>query len=150
MLHVMLALLALTPGSASRQTPLLRVEIRCDATDVRVGDPVPITFRVTNVGTTAFSYGITSLSRFGASNFELAAYDESAGRVVDPQVMGFPTGGIGGSFLSSPRVLEVGDFFEATVLLNEWALLREPGRYIVRGTYRAVAANVGSDALTVM
>src|SRR3954465_7619657 len=150
MLHVMLALLALTPGSASRQTPLLRVEIRCEATDVRVGDPVPITFRVTNVGSTPFSYGITSLYRFGAFNFELAAYDNTGRRVVAPQAIGFPAGGIATSFLSSPRVLEVGDVFEETVLLNEWALLREPGRYTVRGTYRGVAANIDADAPTVM
>jgi HEAT repeat protein len=150
MLPVMLALLALTPGSASPQTPLLRVEIRCEATNLRVGDPVPITFSVTNVGTTPFGYGTASPYRFGALNFELAAYDENGGRVVDPQVIGFPAGGIAGSVLSSPRVLRAGDVFEETVLLNEWGLLREPGRYTVRGTYRALGAKVDSDALTVM
>jgi hypothetical protein len=127
----------------------LYVEIRCDADDLRVGDEIPITFVVTNVGGGSFDYGSSSPYRFGALNFDLKAFDELQRPVIDPQSIGFPAGGIAGSILSTPLVLGAGDSFEETMPLNEWVSLRQPGRFTVRGTYRAAGATFESEPMTV-
>ena len=62
----LVALIALMCSSAPVQPPALHVAIRCDADDLRVGDEVPITFIVTNVGGTSFDYGSSPPYRFGA------------------------------------------------------------------------------------
>jgi HEAT repeat protein len=143
-------LIALTCTPALAQPPALHVEIRCDAADLRVGDEIPITFIVTNVGGRSFDYGLSSSpNRFSALNFDLKAFDELQRPVMDPQSVGSPTGGIVGSILSTPAVLEPGDSFEETLPLNEWASLRQPGQFTVRGTYRAVGATFESDAVIV-
>ena len=146
----LVALIALTSSPALVQTPRLHVAIRCDADDLRVGDEVPITFIVTNVGGTSFDYGSSSPYRFGALNFDLKAFDELQRPVIDPQSIGFPAGGIAGSILSTPLVLGTGDSFEETLPLNEWAALRQPGQFTVRGTYRAAGATFESEPVTVL
>ncbi len=146
----LVALIALTCSPALAQPPALHVAIRCDADDLRVGDEVPITFIVTNVGGASFDYGSSSLPyRVGALNFDLKAFDELQRPVIDPQSIGFPAGGITGSILSTPLVLGAGDSFEETLPLNEWASLRQPGQFTVRGTYRAAGATFESEPLTV-
>jgi hypothetical protein len=145
----LVALIALTCSPALAQPPALHVAIRCDADDLRVGDEVPITFIVTNVGGASFEYGSSSPYRFGALNFDLKAFDELQRPVIDPQSIGFPAGGIAGSILSTPLVLRAGDSFEETVSLNEWASLRQPGQFTVRGTYRAAGATFESEPVTV-
>ena len=145
----LVALLALTCSPALVQPPALHVAIRCDADDLRVGDEVPITFTVTNVGGASFEYGSSSPDRFGAFNFDLKAFDELQRPVIDPQSIGFPAGGMAGSILSTPLVLRTGDSFEETVPLNEWASLRQPGQFTVRGTYRAAGATFESEPVTV-
>ena len=97
----LVGLIALTCSAALVQPPALHVAIRCDADGLRVGDEVPITFIVTNVGGTSFDYGSSSPYRFGALNFDLKAFDELQRPVIDPQVIGFPAGGIAGSTLST-------------------------------------------------
>lgn len=143
------ALIALTCSSAMAQPPALHVAIRCDADDLRVGDEVPITFIVTNVGGASFDYSASSPHRFGAPRFELKAFDDMSRPVIDPQSIGFPAGGIAGSILSTPLVLRPGESFEETVPLNEWASLRQPGQFTVRGRYRAAGATFESDPMTI-
>jgi hypothetical protein len=145
----LVTLIALTSIPGLVQPPALHVAIRCDANDLRVGDEVPITFIVRNVGAASFDYGSSSPYRFGALNFDLEAVDELQRPVIDPQSIGFPAGGIAGSILSTPRVLRSGDSFEETLPLNEWAAVRQPGQFTVRGTYRAVGATFKSEPVTV-
>lgn len=142
-------LFTLTCSPALTQPPALHVEIRCDADDLRVGDEIPITFIVSNVGDASFDYGSSLPYRFGALNFDLEAFDELQRPVLDPQSIGFPAGGIVGSILSTPLVLGAGDSFEETLPLNEWASLRQPGQFTVRGTYRAAGATFESEPVTV-
>jgi hypothetical protein len=145
----LVALIALTCSPALAQPPALQVAIRCDAGDLRVGDEVPITFIVTNVGGASFEHGSSSPYRFGALHVDLKAFDERQRPVIDPQSIGFPAGGIGGSIFSTRLVLTPGDRFEQTVPLNEWASLRQPGQFTVRGTYRAAGATFESEPVTV-
>jgi hypothetical protein len=142
-------LIALTCSSAPVQPPALQVAIRCDAHDLRVGDEVPVTFIVTNTGGASFDYSSSLPYRFGAPRFELNAFDELQRPVVDPQMIGFPAGGVAGSILSTPLVLGAGDSFEESLPLNEWASLREPGTFTVRGTYRAAGATFESEPVTI-
>src|SRR4051794_33301780 len=133
----LVALIALTCNPALVQPPALRVAIRCDADGLRVGDEVPITFIVTNVGGASFDYGSSPPYRFGALEFGLQAFDELQRPVIDPQSIGFPAGGIAGSILSTPLVLGIGDSFEETLPLNEWASAAPTGaihgpRYVPR------------------
>jgi hypothetical protein len=145
----LVALIAFTCSLAPGQPPALHVAIRCDADQLRVGDEVPITFIVTNVGATSFDYGSSSPDRFSALTFDLKVVDRQQQPVIDPQSIGFPAGGIAGSIIATARVLRAGDSFEETLPLNEWASLRRPGRYIVRGIYRAVGATFESKPVTV-
>jgi hypothetical protein len=145
----LVALIALTCNPALVQPPALRVAIRCDADGLRVGDEVPITFIVTNVGGASFDYGPSPPYRFGALEFDLQAFDELQRPVIDPQSIGFPAGGIAGSILSTPLVLGIGDSFEETLPLNEWASLRQPGQFTVRGTYHDSGATFESEPVTV-
>jgi len=125
------------------------VAIRCDADDLRVGDKVPITFVVTNVGGASFAYGSSSPYRFGAVSFDLKAFDELQRPVIDPQSIGFPAGGIAGSILGTELALGTGDSVEETLPLNEWAALRQPGTFTVRGMYHAAGATFESEPVTV-
>jgi hypothetical protein len=143
------ALIALTCSVALAQPAAFHVEIRCDADDLRVGDEIPITFSVTNIGAGSIDYGSSSPDRFGALNFDLKAFDELQQPVIDPQSIGYRAGGIIGSILSTPLVLEPGDSFEETLPLNEWASLPQPGRFTVRGTYRAAGGTFESEPVTV-
>ena len=145
----LVGLIALMCSRALAQPPALHVEIRCDADDLRVGDEIPITFVVTNSGVAPFDYASSSTYRFGALNFDLKVFDKLQRPVIDPQSIGFPAGGIAGSILSTPLVLGTGDSFEETLPLNEWASLREPGQFTVRGSYRAAGATFDSEPLTV-
>ena len=129
----LVGVIALTCSPVLAQPPALHVEIRCDADNLRVGDEIPIRFIVTNLGAASFEHGSSSPYRFGALNFDLKAFDELQRPVIDPQSVGFPAGGIAGSILSTPRVLETGDSFEETLPLNEWASLRRRGQFTVRG-----------------
>ena len=146
----LVCLIALTSSPGSVQPPALHVAIRCDADNLRVGDEVPITFIVTSVGGTSFEYDSSSPYRFGALDFDLKAFDELRRPAIDPQSIGFPAGGIAGSILSTPLVLGTGDSFEETLPLNEWASLRQPGQFTVRGTYRAAGATFESEPVTVL
>lgn len=144
------ALIALTCSPTLAQPPALHVLIRCDAVDLRVGDEVPITFTITNAGGASFAYSSSSPYRFeGAFDFDLKAFDELQRPVIDPQSIGFPAGGIAGSIIGTSLVLGAGDSFEETLPLNQWASLRQPGTFTVRGTYRTVGATFESEPVTI-
>ncbi len=64
-------------------------------------------------------------------DYKLTAKTVSGENVPDPRTNGAFFGGGLGSF----AVLHPGDSFSKTIPLNLWALVKEPGRYEVAGTY---------------
>lgn len=130
--------LALGRSAALAQDARLTLVLRSDvATEIRVGDPIPLTFVVSNVGSGTYEYIDRNYDRSGRMpEFTLAAVDDRGAAVPDPRTVsraprGYIGGGIGGfaKLLPSAR-------FEKTILLNVWALIARAGAYTVRGTYR--------------
>jgi ankyrin repeat protein len=118
-----------TPTSA----PVLSLSIRCTNGVVKAGDEIDIEFRITNTGTNNYKYPNRTYDRSGRMpEYKLVATN-SSGEVV-PDV--FKVGGFGGGGFQY-AILKPGESFTKIIPLNDWALIKEPGRYDVTGTYYA-------------
>ena len=113
--------------------PVLSLTIRCANTVLKVGDEIPIEFLISNRGTSDYKYNRSRDSGIEMPEFELTATTESGESIHDPRV-------------ASKSIIETGDLFETIVLrpgesttrilpLNRWALVKEPGRYMITGTF---------------
>ena len=115
----------------------LEVRIECPLEEIKVGDEIPIVFTITNSGNSVYFYhdGVSNyydrLSLMG--QYELIVSDENR-RVVEGPFASRYSGISGGGGL--PRTgVEPGSSLSRTVPLNQWALIKEAGRYTVRGIY---------------
>jgi hypothetical protein len=112
----------------------LSLVIRGPTDVLRVGDEIPIQFVISNHAKADFKYWDRDKDRSGRMHeFKLIAKTASGQSVPDPRLH---NNSIGGGGVSS-RVLKPGESFTKTIPLNLWALLEEPGRYEVLGTYLA-------------
>ncbi|MGD1085162.1 MAG: HEAT repeat domain-containing protein, partial [Verrucomicrobiota bacterium] len=111
----------------------LSLEIRCTNTVLKVGDEIPIEFIVSNHRTNDYEYEDRVSNRSGRlDEFRLDATTASGERVPDPRAT--LTAWMGGGTYG-PGVLYPGQSFTKIIALNRWALIKEPGRYEVTGTY---------------
>ena len=118
---------------SNRISPTLSLSIRCTNTVLAAGDEIPIEFIITNQGTNDYKYPNRTYDRGGRMwEFKLIARTASGAGVMDPRANG--GGGMMGG-LSSSAVLKPGQSFERVIPLNLWALVTEPGQYVVTGLY---------------
>ena len=131
-----LACLLHAPSAAAQaeSPPQLSLEIRCTENLLKVGDQVPIEFTIKNNGTQDYTYRDQRYERPGliADEYKLTARTASAQMfptrlrtsrwlAAAPPSLVFCTR----ARLSSPKI----------VPLNIWALIKEPGRDQVTGSY---------------
>ena len=112
----------------------ISLSIRCTNAVLKVGDEIAIEFLITNNGTDDYNYSNRTYDRGGRmSEYALVARAESGATVADPRGAD-KSPRIGGG-LHSPRVLHPGESATRVIALNRWALVKQPGRYTVVGTY---------------
>jgi tyrosine-protein phosphatase SIW14 len=130
----------------------LELVIRCDEKDLKRGDEIPIVFTITNTGSSVYFY-YEEVGRYNdrgslMGQYELIVSDES-GRLVEDPLESRYREGYGGS--SAPRTgIEPDESFSRTVPLNQWALIKEPGRYTVTGVYHTGVFHLSKKSPSVM
>jgi hypothetical protein len=131
---------------------VLSLSLRCTNDVVKAGDETSIEFKITNRGTNDYKYADRTYDRSGRMDeYKLVAKTESGESVPGPRAkdrMGFGGGGF------QYQILKPGQSFTKIIPLNHWALLKEPGRYAVTGTYYSESFSTNavttiSDPLTV-
>jgi hypothetical protein len=133
--------------------PVLSLTIRCTNEAVKAGDEISIEFRITNRGTNDYKYSDRTYDRSGRMDeYKLTATNESGAVVPDPRASN-KNGWFGGG-LYQYAILKPGQSFTKIIPLNRWALVKEPGRYTVVGTYPSEIystnyTTVSSDPITV-
>jgi hypothetical protein len=143
-LSFILYTLSFLPASAA---PLaLSLTLRCPNPVIKAGDEIPIEFTVTNRGPGDYQYSNRTYDRSGRIiEYQLTARTESGEPVPDPRAN--DQGGIAGG-LSAFAVLHPAESFSKIIPLNLWALVKEPGRYVVTGTYYGQSQSLTSAPIT--
>ncbi|MDQ3814727.1 MAG: hypothetical protein M3347_12350, partial [Armatimonadota bacterium] len=93
-----------------------------------IGEPIYVTFTVTNQGTTPIRFPIGGDYAGRHERFSFVARNDMGNRVPDPVVNPLPGLGPGGY-----RELKSGETYTETLLVNQWCAFHEPGRYTVTG-----------------
>ena len=98
--------------------------------DYSVGEPVYVSFRVTNKGKAPISFpdGGDYRGTGRHDRFTVKAWDAAGRMVPDPVKPSGFGGGLGGD-----RTIRPGETYTDSVLVNLWCALTEPGRYTVEG-----------------
>ena len=131
---ILLMLSILTARIYADNQSNLELTIHCPKNDLKVGDEIPIVFTITNKERQSYFYTDRKGDRSGRMReYQLVAKDEKGNTVPDPR-RNYEFG-IGGGLSSSDRYLQYGESFTKVIVLNRWALIKEPGRYVVTGTY---------------
>src|ERR1035438_5577068 len=126
----------------------ISLSIRCTSTVVKVGDEIPIEFILSNHGRADYKYNNRTYDRGGRLwEYKLTAKTAAGESLPDPRLH-FKPGMAGG--LSQSGVLHPGESFTKVIPLNLWALIKEPGRYEVAGTYEDDLGSVRSDPITLV
>lgn len=126
----------------------LELAIRCPQTDIRVGDEIPIIFTITNTGRMPYTYEIRNYDRSGRMyEYALVAIDEHGKTVADPREE-YKWDSFGG-LSSGQGKIKTGESFTKTIALNRWALICNPGRYTVTGTYYSEAVDANGKGVIV-
>ncbi len=125
----------------------LKLLISCGKTDIKLGDAIPITFEITNVGSVPYDYNYRSYDRCGRLyEFELTAIDINGQIVPDPRADSncLLLGGLG----NEDRILKTSQSFTKTIELNRWAIIEKPGTYKVNAFYHAeIADSNGNEGI---
>jgi len=135
-LSAVLALLALGVDiqAVEPDKPNLTLTIHCPENDIKQGDEIPIVFTITNNGESPYSYDKRNYDRSGRMwEYKLVAKRDDGTVIPDPREN--YKEGIGGGLSSGIGKIRTGESFSKTIALNRWALINEPGRYTVTGTY---------------
>lgn len=120
--------------------PNLTLTIHCPENDIKQGDEIPIVFTITNKGESTYSYDKRNYDRSGRMwEYKLVAKRDDGTIVPDPREN--YKEGIGGGLSGTGRI-RTGESFSKTIALNRWALINEPGRYSITGTYEVLRPNV--------
>jgi len=129
---------SVNPATALGKPANLTLSIRCLAQDIKVGDPIPIEFTITNEGTDDYLYLDRNYDRlFGRMwEYSLGAQNALGKEMPNPETVRGDGGGLGTHGKLAP-----GASFQKTIDLNLWAMIRAPGVYQVTGTYDMSKAN---------
>jgi hypothetical protein len=130
-------------GETNAGPPVLSLSIRCTNDVVKAGDEIDIEFRITNRGTNDYKYADRTYDRSGRMNeYRLVATNSSGEAISDPRANARLWIG-GGMFQYS--TLKPGESFTKIIPLNRWALIKEPGQYVVAGTYPSEMYSTNSE-----
>jgi hypothetical protein len=122
-------------SSEATNTPGITLEIRCATNVFKVGDEIPVEFIISNLGLSDYKYENRTYDRSGRMDeYQLFARQADGSFLPDPR-QNFRAGMMGGGFQYA--VLHPGESYSKIIPLNRWALIHEPGRYEVSGTYYA-------------
>jgi len=149
------------PGPVNSSKPAanpsgLSLEIRCTNEVLKVGDEIPIEFILSNHGTEDYKYIDHTYWRSDRwDEYKLTAKTAS-GEAVPCQSENYKAANWSGAL--EFRVLHPGESFSKIFALNCWALIMEPGRYEVSGSYLGIpsadpkiaTANSASIRLTIL
>lgn len=117
--------------------PVLSLTIRCTNEAVNVGDEIPVEFEITNRGTNDYKFVDRNYDRSGRMpEYSFIAKNAAGDTVPDPRVGN--RGGWFGGGLGQYATLKPGQSFTKVIPLNRWALIKEPGRYVVTGSYSSM------------
>ncbi|MBA7637078.1 hypothetical protein ES703_44712 [subsurface metagenome] len=131
-----LALLALGVDmqASEAEEPNLTLTIHCPEDEIQQGDEIPVVFTISNNGESPYSYDKRNGDRSGRMwEYKTIAKREDGTIVPDPREN--YKEGLGGGLSQGMGQIEAGESFSKTIALNRWALINEPGRYTVTGTY---------------
>lgn len=102
--------------------------------DIKLGDPIPVVFKIQNMDEKPYYIEDRNYDRSGRmGEYKLIALYEDGTAVPDPREDYKPL--IFGGLTSGNKELKKGEHFEKTIELNRWALITKAGRYIITGTY---------------
>jgi hypothetical protein len=124
-----------TAHAILERTYKLELHLRCDASELCVGDEIPIVFTLTNRDDAVCRIEFRERDRSGrVPEHELIATDGDGRQVVDPRdaVDDF---WIRGSLGGRRESLAPGQSCSRTIVLNRWARITKPGRYSVTGIF---------------
>jgi len=114
----------------------LTLTIYCLEYEIKQGDEIPILFTITNKGKYSHAYDKRNYDRSGRlPEYKLVAKCEDETTVLDPRERDLRSSRIYGGLSSGRGYIGQGESFSKIIALNLWALINEPGRYTVRGTY---------------
>jgi len=146
LLYFIIYTLSFLPAPALA-APVLSLTLRCPNPVLKTGDEIPIEFTVTNQGPGDYQYSDRTYDRSGRiGDYQLTARTGSGAPVPDPRAN--DQGGIAGG-VSAFALLHPGRSFTKIIPLNLWALVKEPGRYVVSGTYYGQSQSITSAPITV-
>jgi hypothetical protein len=130
------------PGKPERHHPghQMKADFIPAKHEFKVGEPVEVVLRITNVGESPFKFMRGGRQR-GARDNQFA-FNAQFGKRMLPDV-GDPVhfGGIGADVLLKP-----GENVDIPVDLTKWFSFEEDGRYIMRGSYYMEFADPAADA----
>ena len=113
--------------------PELVVTISCPEMEYRVGDEIPVTFTVTNVGDAPYKFSTRNYDRGGRMNeYQLTATTRNGDPLSDPRESW--TGGMGGG-MGGAKDLAKDESGAMTIALNRWCVITEAGQLTVQGTF---------------
>ncbi len=135
---------ATNDSSGIINNPMLSLSICCTNEVVKAGDEIPVEFRITNRGTNDYKYADRTYDRSGRMEEYRLVPKKRSGEVVSDPRAGYAGGWFGGG-LFQYRILKPGESFTKVIPLNRWALVKEPGRYIVTGTYLSELYSTNSE-----
>ncbi len=116
----------------------LTLSISCSQKNARVGDPIPVEFRIENVGDTKYDYLDRNYDRGGRMpEYKLVCTLNSGETAKDPrQEFDYSMGG-----LAVQAHIEKGQHFVKSIDLNRWAILDKPETCKVVGIYTLENSN---------
>jgi len=154
--QVLSGILALSISSLDTQAnePNLTLTIHCPEDEIKQGDEIPIVFTIINKGKSSYSYDICDYDRgrgVSTQRYRLVAKRQDGTIVPDPRGEFRPyLGGEYSRYSGLPRGrIEPGESFSKTMALNQWALVNEPGRYNITGTYYVEGKHPSAEQIVI-
>ncbi len=114
----------------------IKLEIRSLNSSIKLGDPVPIEFTITNVGEKDYEYTNRNYDRSGRMpEYRLEAFHAKGLKLDDPResIKWLYMGGLGAQSNIKPK-----EYYTKVIDLNRWVLNEKSGVYKIVGDYKGV------------
>ncbi len=126
------------PATQPADPHTLTIAIRCPQQSFKLGDEIPITVEVTNIGDKPYLFIDHTYDFSGrAGFFKLTALTQNGkqdGQPI-PDPFAVPKGAYATSCMPPQIKLQPGQSTTKTIPLNRWALITQPGTYKLNATY---------------